>query len=453
MMKKEIGQVFTPEEIVRYILDNSFFTINYLSSKSSQELINLRIADISVGEGIFLLEAYKRLYSVLKERKDVHDIISKEGYSDIRKWIIEKNLYGIDIDSEALSTAKENLKKESGVESLNFNLIEGNALLNYTKDKNKEFIFNIRFDYLFGNPPYSKNIKSEEKKKYFYLYKESIGGHPNLCALFLHKSIDMLAKNGILGYLVAAPYINAYYHRNLRKMIADKTTIIEVLRFEDRKKVIDGILQELSIIIFSKQKPKQDYLLNVAVTNDLKSLVNKNIHKTQINFSKFYHNGDYAHEFLIAKSQIDYNIKDKMKSKGKPLSKFSAIHTGEVVQFRNKHQLTNISKEGSYPLIKIENVNSFKVSKKYDSWFKPKKGMQYTHSGGLILVKRLTSKEQPKRIIASFFKEKRFAVDNKLNLLKPYDSKDLISIMGLLNSKLIDYYFRLYISNTQFSSN
>jgi len=212
-------------------------------------------------------------------------------------------------------------------------------------------------------------------------------------------------------------------------------------------------IQELSIIIFSKQKPKQDYLLNVAVTNDLKSLVNKNIHKTQINFSKFYHNGDYAHEFLIAKSQIDYNIKDKMKSKGKPLSKFSAIHTGEVVQFRNKHQLTNISKEGSYPLIKIENVNSFKVSKKYDSWFKPKKGMQYTHSGGLILVKRLTSKEQPKRIIASFFEEKRFAVDNKLNLLKPYDSKYLISIMGLLNSKLIDYYFRLYSSNTQVSAN
>ena len=452
-MKKEIGQVFTPVEVARYILDNALFNLNYLSEKKSEELLHLKIADISVGEGVFLIEAYSRLFTILHDRTDVTDLLKKEGYSNLNKWIVERILYGIDIDSEALQNAKKKLLELSGLSDADFNIIEGNTLLNQTKEKDKKFIFEMKFDYLFGNPPYSKNINQEDKKKYLSIYRDSIGGHPNLCTLFIHKSIDMLAENGVLGYLVAAPYISAYYNRRLRKMIAEKTTLLEVLRFEDRKKVIEGILQELSIIIFKKKKPTKDYTLTVAMTEDSQSLLQNNLNKTKVSFSKFRHNSNYGNEFLIARSLIDYQIEDKIRLLGKPLSKYAEIHTGEVIQFRSVPQLSNSPKEGFYPLLKIENVKLFKTTKEYDTWFKPKKGIQYIHKGKVILIKRLTSKEQPRRLISALFEDKSFAIDNKLNLIIPYEEKNSLCILGLLNSKLIDYYFRLYSSNTQVSAN
>lgn len=453
--EKELGQFFTPIEIVNYILDNSGFRERELIKMDSEKLVNLKIADISVGEGVFLIECFKRLLNVLDKRENIKKVILKKGYKNPEKWIVEHNLYGVDIDKKLVEKTKESLSMlcKENIEDIKFNIFQGNTLLSEIREDIDYNFFEIKFDFLFGNPPYSKKMNQGDKKKYFKLYSESIGGHPNLCTLFIHKSIEMLNKGGVMGYLVSAPYISAYYHRKLRKLIIERTKIIEVLRFEDRKNVVDKVLQELSILILKNEETSKDYKLIVSVTKDRNSLSKKKIHKNKISLLEFLHNTKYNNEFLIAKSLLDYSIVEKMKKKGKPLKNYAKVSTGEVVQFRSKELISNVTSSGSVPLVEIEFIKKFQFSNKFKKWYKPKKDNQYIHNGEEIIVKRMTSKEQPKRIIASVVNKDKYAVDNKLNYIKAKDRFSLYSILGLLNSLLFDYYFRLFSSNTQVSSN
>ena len=447
--KKYLGQFFTPIEIVDYILDISSFSQKELSGFSTKKILELKIGDISCGEGIFLVEVYKRLVKAVRKRDDLEKELTKIGYNDYKKFILEKIIYGVDIDSTMIEKTRNNLLVESGLQdkAISLNLIVKNSLL-------VDLFKNLKFDYLFGNPPYSKKINEKDKKSFFELYKESIGGHPNLCTLFIHKSINILKEEGILGYLVSAPYLSAYYHRNLRKMIVDKTEIKQILRFEDRKGVVEGILQELSIIVFKRKDFNDDYFLTASVTKDKKTLVQKKISNNKIKFSKFLHNHEYNREFLIAKNILDYKIVEKMRNKGNPLKSFADVHTGEIVKFRSKNHIKKTPDKSYFPLINIEFVKPFQLIEDIQNiFYKPKKAMQYIHNGKLILIKRLTSKEQPKRVIASIVNMNGYTIDNKLNFIEPKNEEELYILVGLLNSYLLYYFFRLFSSNTQVSSN
>ncbi len=443
--KEEFSQYFTPEEIVTYILDNSGFTVQKLSKIPVEKLYNLKVIDPAVGDGIFLVEAFKRLKQVMNLKKHLN------SETDIDYNIIKNNLFGIDKDPIRVKKTINNLKKliESKQKNIKFNVVCGNTLI---PDKSIEPIANGLYDYVFGNPPYSKIISYNDKKHYFTKYQESIGGHPNLCTLFIHHSLKMLKPNGILGYLVAAPYLSSYYNRKLRKLLTKNYTLIELLRFIDRKKVIKGILQEFSILITENKIPEKEYFLKTSVTKDLNSLSRGEIKSQTVPFSYVVNGGDYNHVFLVCPSMLDYEIIHKIREKSKPLYEYCNINTGEIVQFRMENQI-NKSKS-KFPIVEINNVKKFYLEDNFKNLYKPKKGRQYIKNKITILLKRLTSKEQPFRLVASLSPKKDYVVDNKLNILTIKNNKINIHILlGILNSILMDYYFRQYSSNTQVSAN
>ena len=119
-VKKAGGVYYTPQYIVEYIVEN---TVGKLcKDKTPQKVSELRILDPACGSGSFLLGAYNYLlnwhliyYIKLKDKNRLKDQIYKgknnEWHLTIKekKRILLNNIYGVDIDHQAVEVTKLSL--------------------------------------------------------------------------------------------------------------------------------------------------------------------------------------------------------------------------------------------------------------------------------------------------------------------------------------------------------
>ena len=81
--------------------------------------------------------------------------------------------------------------------------------------------------------------------------------------------------------------------------------------------------------------------------------------------------------------------------------------------------------------------------------------------GEALLVKRMTAKEEPRRLVACRLpeqlarSERGYFAENHVNIVRPGIGAaeiDLDGVLGLLNSRLLDFIFRALNGNTQVSA-
>lgn len=147
--RKKQGSYYTPQVIVRYIVDNSLGRYLYGTDngkpegnqtsprKTSREIENLKVLDSACGSGSFLIYAYyvlQEFYLLEQQRIDqeklarTRDLIAqgvtdpmaleiqtaiytveKERIENYPRIILEKHLYGVDLDPQAAEIAVVNL--------------------------------------------------------------------------------------------------------------------------------------------------------------------------------------------------------------------------------------------------------------------------------------------------------------------------------------------------------
>jgi adenine-specific DNA-methyltransferase len=83
----------------------------------------------------------------------------------------------------------------------------------------------IEYDLILGNPPYFVIPKKEVAKE----YHEYFDGRPNIFVLFLIKSLQHLAPNGILSFILPKSFTNCLYYDKLRKHIYENFTIVDII--------------------------------------------------------------------------------------------------------------------------------------------------------------------------------------------------------------------------------
>jgi len=86
-----------------------------------------------------------------------------------------------------------------------------------------------KYDLIIGNPPYFV-IKKDDVSTEYYDYFD---GRPNIFTLFIVKSLHMLNPEGILSFILPKSFINCLYYDKLRKYIADKYSILELIDCSD----------------------------------------------------------------------------------------------------------------------------------------------------------------------------------------------------------------------------
>lgn len=87
----------------------------------------------------------------------------------------------------------------------------------------------IKYDLIIGNPPYFVIKKSDVNEDYLQYFD----GRPNIFVLFILKSLDLLADNGILSFVLPRNFQNCLYFTKVRQRIYNNFEILNLFECDD----------------------------------------------------------------------------------------------------------------------------------------------------------------------------------------------------------------------------
>lgn len=319
------------------------------------QLDSIRIVDITCGTGAFLVKTIELL-------EELHECLNtqfkKVGCNKLKSklenlvYIIENNIYGVDLMEDAIEIAKFRLylkviiqsieSKENINFNIKFNLKVGNTLYGNIKDEgnkdsvqelvaitndvdkndnrfdwNMEFESIIKeggFDCIVGNPPYIESSKIIGK--YFIDNFETLKCG-NTYSFATEKAINLLKDNGIIGFIVPISIVSTKRMNSIRNLIKRECSDIFYSSFGDRPDTLfTGVHQKVTILIAKKKK--------VDYTNIFTSKYYhwyKEERDSLFNNVKFIENRYEIDECIYKVGELmDISIIDKIKRVNVPLS-------------------------------------------------------------------------------------------------------------------------------------
>lgn len=204
--QKDTGSFYTPPHLARLLIDE------LLPLDKEINFNNFKILDPSCGSGIFLVLAYKRLIALWLFSKKKRRI---QGIEDIQsiKTILKNCIYGIDINSDALSITATSLQIELTSHIKPKEIWDSLTFLDLEKEGNLEqkgfFKWkkenNNKFNVIVGNPPFNIGDKINKenilnglehdykKEKYLDIHNKNVSfPYKNPALAFLYASLEKL---------------------------------------------------------------------------------------------------------------------------------------------------------------------------------------------------------------------------------------------------------------------
>ena len=297
--RKKDGVFYTPEYITKYIVDNTLGKLclekkeelnllDIAEPKNPKKLLkaekkilkniytyreylsNLKILDPACGSGAFLNQALEFLISEHKYVDENRRAYENEGLSlyDMKSDILKNNLYGVDINEDAVEIAKLSLwirtaTRESELVKLADKIKCGNSLINdksvvdnafVWEEEFKEVFESGGFDIIIGNPPYvfaRENMQQDLKDYYIDNYK-SATYQINTYLLFIEKSINLIKENSNYGLIIPNAWLMVYSGEGLRKFILDTCKINQIINLEGYS--FENVSVETIILLAKKEK-------------------------------------------------------------------------------------------------------------------------------------------------------------------------------------------------------
>ncbi|TXT58385.1 MAG: hypothetical protein BAJALOKI1v1_1670007 [Promethearchaeota archaeon] len=255
--KLQLGSYYTPKGIASYLTKQAllYYLSNcntiYQNATTFPELIEkyrenlcyleqkvsaLKIVDPACGKGVFLQCALESLLELRKEiigaKKENKKEFNYHEYK-IERDILVNNIYGVDINEDALEHAKQRLldhiTKNSQLDVQIHKTIQcGNSLLNRDLSMAKGFDWNKSFehimnkggfDIIIGNPPWGADlsrIRAHLKREYPLMTKGQFDSY----TLFLYMGLrDLLKEKGVVAFVIPNELCFLDQYKSLRKYL------------------------------------------------------------------------------------------------------------------------------------------------------------------------------------------------------------------------------------------
>ncbi len=444
--RKAKGQFFTPPSIARY-----------MAGLACLGHSRIRILDPGAGTGILSAALCERILKCRKPRRiEIHLFENDPAIvASLRECM------------SACQTALQNAGHQ-----LFYTIHEADFVLAAAGRSGQTHLFTPRnalldFDIVIMNPPY---FKISKESTYATLMRHVVYGQPNVYSLFLALGAELLAPGGELIAITPRSFCNGPYFRAFRRWFLEHMALRHIHLFESRKDTFPGadVLQE-SVITLSQrlQRPVKQ----VSITTSFGASLAPNLRKSTLEASQVIDKSTNDWIVHIPENPLDANVLDFVGNWHSCFLEHGLrVSTGPVVSFRARRFLEPSEKgPGTVPLISVHNVQPYRTIWPLSKNGKPKSFRYCEESRRLllplrnyVLVRRFSSKEEQRRLVASYtlkgdFTTDSIAIENHLNYIyhaqRELTVQEVYGLVSLFNSALMDRYFRCMSGNTQVNAN
>ena len=489
-VRKAGGVYYTPEYIVDYIVRNSVGVM--IEGKSPEEITKIKIIDPACGSGSFLLGVYQYLldyhldyYKNKKQNtkfRGVKDDVLNEGGDGLSLWlkkrILVNNIFGVDIDANAVEVSKlslllkclegetkaslinnASLFNERALPSLEDNIKCGNSLIGSDFYKNEEMLlldedmqykincFDFEdefkevfkngsngFDIVVGNPPYGAELVNYERE---YLENKYSLRNTNTAALFLGLMKKILKDSGIGGYIIPKSFIYASNWESSRILM-----IKDLYELVDCSKVWKEVKLEQVITIFKNNIKQDTYITSIREGMNIQQV--GNIKKTTFDDFGFYVN---------AVSNEELDIAYKMRESGLYLNDFITNRRGAPYQ---KFCIDDEPKnQKHYKVLGGKNISRYLFpdnSNKFILESDIVDDKAYIKENSILAQRIVSYTDIPKpsviirAISSNIINDKiKYVIVDTINQLTNISNLNTNFILAIVNSKLISWYTYRFI--------
>jgi len=479
-VRKSGGVYYTPQYIVNYIVENTVG--EKIKNKTPEEISTLKICDPACGSGSFLVGAYqyllnyhleyytneKNIKKALKDEKVYQ--VSENSYKltiNEKQRILINNIYGVDIDQQAVEVTKLSLYlkllENEGLEfqgylfkhsdlkllpDLDNNIKCGNSLIGSDFYKNKDlslftnedmrtinafdwdkefpYIFkNGGFDVVIGNPPYVRiHLINKKLLPYYKKNYDTYRGQIDLYSLFIEKSLKILNNKGKLSFIVPR-----FLKFNLdSEMLREILLNYSIENLTEVGKVFTKVNTECIVFVLSKFNKNKINIYDYYPNNKLNFIksIDKNIFYSFPN--KIFNTIISDAEFIIIKKMLNNSTK---------LGNISRIKRGIEISKKNIKE----NKSGVKTLLGEEvskYFNNYKNTFCKENHEEIKRLKSYSEIEK-ILIRRVANK-----IIASYDNEGYYFTKNLYSLIS--EQFNLKFLLSIINSSLLNFFFKKYFT-------
>lgn len=468
--RKESGIYYTPEEVIKPILDRLFNDIDIISNPY------IKIFDPACGCGNFLCCAYDKLYEIFSNNSDklseCFGYLWDEKY--IKRHILQNNIFGADIDGGALEITLERLALISG--SMDFytnNIVLCNSLFKWEEEGHNDrnihlsSLWRQNFDFIIGNPPYQNMQKSNtEFKEYVKLnYPEVYNGQNDLYYYFIYRSIDRLKEGGKLCFIVPPYFIKSTYGEKLRNYIIsnfnihrleDITSLKPFYKTQIHSCIFEGAKKAIVLHNYSDKKVYINNNHNVLLANNDKwTIADNNTIAIIEKLEKLSKLGNHASIckgmdtglnecFLVNQDVIgQYNLEQDLLrpvTRSGDIGKYyvNRVHSNAILYITNQTDISRFPNAKKYLMKFYERLKlRWAYKRKLCNWYSisTPRSAKYFESKNMRLFVPYRSDIN------------KFALDSKSSIgltdttaIFTRDDLDIYYLAGVLNSKLISFY-------------
>ncbi|MCC7222346.1 MAG: N-6 DNA methylase [Chitinophagales bacterium] len=500
-VRKAGGVYYTPQYIVDYIVKNTIGKLldtSVGSSLTPKEISKIKIVDPACGSGSFLIGAYHFLLSWHKDfytqngvstslnaRSKKDNVLTPTGELTTaeKKRILLNNIFGVDLDSNAVEVTKLSLllkcmegETKETIEAqaklfhdrilptLDNNIKSGNSLIDLDyydheldfgeERKIKPFSWKNAFpdifqqggfDCVIGNPPY---VKVSDKKIFDYFNRKFIHQdyQQDLYLIFLEQYKYLLQPKGKLGVIIPNTWLQSIKFCNIRKYLTTEYVWQKILHINEHifKAVVDT-----HVLVFEKSKPKNN---EVVIDIFEKNIFNEH---QKIKQNSLPNNGDIIN---ILTKENDKNLFEKIKELSNPIQEISTVYNG-VKPFEkgkgNPPQTADIMQAKPYvaenqakpkkgknwlPLLRGSLINRYTNFWDENSWIDYGVWLAAPRDPKVFDAKeKIVVRQTSDRIIATLIGANIICRNNLHVIISNKLNHKLI--LGLLNAKLIDFYY------------